>query len=105
MLPCIPDHPGPEVNATKDRGGERSAWVICSDVGGPSFLHEVKRAEGIDVPVFCLCLDKARRFNSLGDLMEVLAIIPAKLEAYEEDPRFLQWMDAHEYPETPDNSF
>lgn len=105
MLDLILDHKGPKVNSTKDRGGERPAWVICSDVGGPSFLHEIKKGEGVDVPVFCLCLDKARRFQSLGDLMEVLALIPAKLEAYEEDPRFIQWMDAHEFPETPDNSF
>ncbi len=93
------------MNATKDRGGEAPQWVICTEVGGLSFIHEMRKGTGADVPVFCASLDKAKRFASLGDLMEVLAMLPARLEAYEEDPRFIQWMDAHEYPETPDNSF
>ena len=86
-----------------DRGGESQQWVIVSEVGGLTFLHEVKKGDRVDVPVFCGSLDKARRFRSLGEMMEVLAMIPSGFEAYEEDPRFLYWMGSHEYPATPED--
>ncbi len=89
----------------QDRGGESPKWVIISEVGSTTFLHEIKRRDGLDVPIFCTSLDKARRFKNLGEVVEVLAFLPSFLEAYEEDPRMIQWMDAHEYPVTPDDSF
>lgn len=89
----------------QEKGERKTKWVICTEVGGMSFLAHVRNGENVDVPVFTVCLSMAKRFDSLGDLMEVLAMIPPRLEAYEEDLGFIQWMDAHEFPETPDNSF
>jgi hypothetical protein len=78
-------------SATQDHGGEAPAWVICSDVGGRSYLarfYYPKKGEALK-HVFCANLDKAIRFMSLGDLMEVMATIPEALEAYEDDPKFI----------------
>ena len=87
-----------------DRGGSESPkWVIVSDLGNATYLHDVQRRDGRDVPIWCCNLDKAKRFKTLGDVAEVLAILPSVLEAYEEDPRMIQWMESHEYPETPDD--
>lgn len=76
---------------TQDRGGEKPNWVICSDVGGRSYLARFYYPkEGADIKhVFCANLDKAIRFMSLGDLMEVMTTIPESLEAYEDRPEFI----------------
>jgi hypothetical protein len=79
------------LGATRDRGGEKKNWVICSDVGGRSYLSRFYYPEkSSDLRhVFCANLDLAIRFASLGELMEVMATIPEYLEAYEDDPRFI----------------
>lgn len=74
-----------------DRGNQAQGWVICSDVGGRSFLHDVAAhaTQKRDVPIWCNNLDKAKRFKTLGALAQFLAFIPSEYEAYEEDPRFI----------------
>ena len=74
-----------------DRGGEAARWVIITEVGGVSYLSHLNRGTGADVPVFTGDLSRAARFRSLGGLMEVLALLPSRLEAYEEDPRMLDY--------------
>lgn len=78
-------------SASRDRGGEKPAWVICTDVGGRTFLHEIAHhvIEKRDVLIWCANLEKAKRFSSIGDLCQAISYIPPKWEAYEEDPRLI----------------
>jgi hypothetical protein len=80
-----------EMEYSKDKGGQSPGWIICTEVGGRSFLHAIARhaTEPRDVVIWCKNLDKAMRIKTLGELAQYFAAIPSEWDAYEEDPRFI----------------
>ncbi len=82
-----------EMQYSRDRGGQAPEWIICTDVGGRSFLHAIARhaTEKRDVVIWCANIDKAKRFKTLGEIAEAFAVIPEKFEAYEENPDTMRW--------------
>lgn len=78
---------------TKDRGGQAPAWVILTDFGGRSFLHTIvlDPVGKIDKVIWCKNIDKAKRFEALGELGQYLAAIPPRFEAYEGNPEEFRW--------------
>lgn len=73
----------------QNRVGEAPGWIICSDVGGRTFIHAMRRLPGLDTAVWTANIDHALRFRTLGDVMEWIAFIPEQFQAYEEDPHFV----------------
>jgi hypothetical protein len=72
-----------------DMGGQAPSWIICTDIGGRTFLRGIVDRQTEAKVIWTADLSYAKQFTTLGELAEAFAVIPESFEAYEERPDFI----------------